>query len=229
MALGRRERELIELVVERVDEDLVELLAIHGGLGFERSTQRPRVLLEVGESFLQSLERVPHAALDGVFGRSGDLGDLLKGEVCHVAEEKHLALLVGKRFDRRHDLDLDLARDRAALGRRARMQVGDLLAERRAFAVLRRSSRWSSEACRRYDALRMVIDAEVARDRVGPSGELGLVLERARALDDPYENLLNEVLRGRGRHLELAKDEVEDGRLVPLRPASPKAARSPRW
>src|SRR5258708_31336287 len=40
VALGRRERELIELFVERVDEDLVELLAIHRFSQFRPSCLR---------------------------------------------------------------------------------------------------------------------------------------------------------------------------------------------
>src|SRR5262249_5830154 len=89
MTLGGRERELVELVIERVDEDLVELLAIHG----RALAQCARVLLEVGESFLQSLERVPHSTLDRVFWCSGDLGNFLERKVGDVAQEEHFALL----------------------------------------------------------------------------------------------------------------------------------------
>ena len=84
---------------------------------------------------MQTLESVPHAALDGVFWRTGDGGDLLKRKVCHLSQQKYLALLSRKRVERRHDLDLDFVGDRAPLGRRTRVRIGHLVAERRALPV----------------------------------------------------------------------------------------------
>src|SRR5882724_12050881 len=101
-----------------------------------RLAQGASVLLEVGERFLETLECVPHSAFDGVFWRTGDLGDLLEGEVGDVSEQEHFTLLVRQRFDRCDDFHLDLSGDRGALGRGSRVHVGDLFAERRAFAGL---------------------------------------------------------------------------------------------
>src|SRR5258706_9618642 len=95
--------------------------------GARRLAQGARVLLEVGESFLQPLERVPHSTLYGVFRRSGYLGNFLKRKVGDVPQEKDLALVVGKGLHCRRDLDLDLVRDRAAFGRCTRVQIGNLL------------------------------------------------------------------------------------------------------
>jgi hypothetical protein len=223
VTLGRRERELIELVVDGIDDDLVEFLAIHD-VG---SAQCACVLLEVGESFLQALERVPHSAFDGVLGRSRDLGDLLKSKVSHVAEQEHLTLLVGKRFDRSHDLDLDLVRNCAPLGRRPRVQVGDLLTERRPLARLASAPLLIERGMTPVRCLAQVIDAEVTRDGVRPRRELGLVFEGTCTLDDPQKNLLGQILRGGGR-LGWRSTKLKSGVLC-RSTSTANAPRSPRW
>ena len=93
------------------------------------SSQSACIFLEFGERLLQPLEGVPHTAFDGVFGRAGDASDLLKGKIGHLAQEKDLALLAGQRIERGHDLELDLVGDGPALGRRARVRIGHLIAQ----------------------------------------------------------------------------------------------------
>src|SRR5262249_31743713 len=92
--------------------------------------ERARVLLELAERLLQSLERVTHAALDGVLSDSRHLGDLFEGQVCDLAQQKYLALLLGKRVDGGRDARADLGRNRGALDARAWIAVGDRFAER---------------------------------------------------------------------------------------------------
>src|SRR5580658_4923616 len=59
-----------------------------------------------------------------------------------------------------------------------------------------------------------LVDAEIAKNRIHPSCEPRFVLELRRILYDPYESLLNDLLRDSGR-AELSEGEVEKGGLVP--------------
>src|SRR4051812_38505132 len=92
------------------------------------SAQGPGVLFEVGERLLKALECIAHPALDGIFRRPGDVGDLLKGEVGDMPQQEDLALLVGESFDCRRDLELNLVAQGGAFGRGTRMQIGQLFA-----------------------------------------------------------------------------------------------------
>ena len=92
----RGAREFVQLVVEQVEHDSVELLAIHGSilqlsLG---SSQGSCVLFEIAQCFLESVERITHPTLHCVLSDAGDFGDLLEGQVGHFAQQEHFALFV---------------------------------------------------------------------------------------------------------------------------------------
>ena len=63
-------------------------------------------------------------------------------------------------------------------------------------------------------ALSRLVDAEVARDRVEPRAETGLVLELGRVLHHADEGVLHHLL-GHRRAPEIAQREIEERSLVP--------------
>src|SRR5690606_13554958 len=162
-----------------------------GGSAARGSAQRAGILLELAQCLLEAFQRVAHAALDRVFSDSSDDGDLLKGHISDVPQQKHLLLLLGELLDRQGDALADLAGNDDPLGARRRVRIGEPVAERRAaFAVV------GAAVEGRMAAVLLsaeVADAEVPGDRVQPRREAGLVLELARALDQPQEGLLGHV------------------------------------
>src|SRR5690554_8136197 len=102
-----------------------------------------------------------------------------------------MRMLPGALLDRQGHVSVVLAGNGGPRGARRRVRIGEPVAERRsAFAVV------GAAVEGRMAAVLLsaeVVDAEVPCDRVQPRREAGLVLELARALDQPQEGLLGHV------------------------------------
>ncbi len=75
-------------------------------------------LFQIAQNVPQALESVAHTALHRVGGDADDLGDLLECQPLKLAQQKHLALLVGEALHSVGDPLSHQAADRELLGRR---------------------------------------------------------------------------------------------------------------